>query len=104
MVAATFNAFEENFGDDHKRQSGVIAIADTLTGLTNTLIAEKASCNTYIGVTASLLTAMSLDLGRKFEVIKQSLKPKEKFRDLVESLGKTLPFVNKLIQSSEDSR
>ncbi|MDF5716177.1 MAG: hypothetical protein PUP93_20385 [Rhizonema sp. NSF051] len=102
MVAATFNAFEENFGDDHKRQSGVIAIADTLTGLTNTLIAEKGlGENTYIDAAASLLTAMSLDLGRKFEVIKQSLKPKEKFRDLVESLGKTLPFVNKLIRATK---
>ncbi|MDF5730486.1 MAG: hypothetical protein PUP92_21295 [Rhizonema sp. PD38] len=102
MVAATFNVFEENFGDDHKRQSDVLAIANTLTGLTNTLIAEKGlGENTYIDAVASLLTAMSLDLGRKFEVIKQSLKPKEKFRDLVENLGKTLPKVNKLIRAAK---
>ncbi|MDF5732257.1 MAG: hypothetical protein PUP92_30720, partial [Rhizonema sp. PD38] len=88
MVVTTITAFEGNFEDDGNAQSIVVAIADLTTSFTNEHIAEAGlSAHIASNVRAGVATAFWLDLGRQFEEIKKSLKPKERFRDVVETLG-----------------
>ncbi|MDF5732407.1 MAG: hypothetical protein PUP92_31515, partial [Rhizonema sp. PD38] len=101
MNSSTVAGFHDNNFEDRRPQSIVIAIANASLDSLNEQIAEASlDQTTALTATTSAITSFWLDMGRKFEEMKQALKPKEKFRDLVEAMGRTVTFVNKLIRAT----
>ncbi|MDF5734085.1 MAG: hypothetical protein PUP92_40475 [Rhizonema sp. PD38] len=101
MNSSRVIGFHDNNFSDRRPQSVVIAIANASLSSLNEQIAEASLDQNYaLTATTSAITAFWLDMGRKFADMKQALKPKEKFRDLVEAMGRTVTFVNKLIRAT----
>ncbi|MDF5716739.1 MAG: hypothetical protein PUP93_23430 [Rhizonema sp. NSF051] len=94
--------FDDNNFSDRNPHSIVVAIANKSLDSLNEQIAEAGLDQvTALTATTSAITAFWLDMGRKFSDMKLALKPKEKFRDLVSAMGRTVTFVNKLIRATK---
>ena len=93
--------FDDNNFSDRNPHSVVIAIANaSLDSLNEQIVEVGLDQATALTATTTAITAFWLDMGRKFQDMKQALKPKEKFRDLVSAMGRTVTFVNKIIRAT----
>lgn len=102
MNNSTFTSFQDNNFENDRNAKSIFAIANMSLTSINEYIAEAELDQTNaLNAITSTITAFWLDMGRKFEDMKKSLKPKEKFRDLVEAMGKPVTFVNKLIRATK---
>ncbi|MDF5719459.1 MAG: hypothetical protein PUP91_02975 [Rhizonema sp. PD37] len=102
MKNSTFTGCHDNNFSDRNKESVVVVIANMSLSSINEYSTEAGLDELHvINAKTSAITAFWLDIGRKFEEMKQALKPKEKFRDLVEATGRTVTFVNKLIRATK---